>query len=352
MTRVSSLSRPNGPPAVTAVLLTYNCEAYVAEAVSSVLAQRTDHPLEIVVSDDASTDATLEIVEAELEHYAGPHRVVLNRRATNAGNKSAHLNDVFPLCSGEILVSFDGDDVAEPRRTRTLLERFVRNPRAFAAYSQVSLIDGAGRPRGRGNVPHPPSGADVPAWFAGIDAYAAGGTLAVRRAVIERFGPVPPDLNEDVVLPFRASLLGDVEFVAEPLVNVRRHAASLTADWQRFASIEDYGVRMRRGLEHARRTARSRLADIDMAARFAPERATELARLEAAVQRSLLHAEMTEPLLSPSFATRLQALARLTREGAYRHEWLSHAGLALAPRWYLGYKRYRLGVRRAVGEHR
>jgi glycosyltransferase involved in cell wall biosynthesis len=335
-------------PSVTAVLLSYNCEAFIGEAVRSALEQDCEEPLEIVISDDASTDRTYAAIEAEIGRDHGPHRVLLNRRVTNSGSKAAHLNDVFPLCSGEIVVSFDGDDVSEPFRVRALVERFERHPDAFAVYSQFSLIDRVGRPYGNGNVPHPPAGADVAEWFARIDAYAAGGTLAVRRAVTERFGPLPDDVNEDVVLPFRASLLGGVEFVPEPLVRVRRHADSLTADWQRFASIEQYRARMRRGIERGRHALRSRFADLAAAAMLVPARLEDVPRLEAAVRSSMRHAEMTEPLLHPSFAVRLRALARLTTTGAYRSEWVAHASLALAPDWYLRYKRHRVS-RSAAG---
>lgn len=333
-------------PSVSAILLTYNCEAFVAEALRSALGQDYDPPMEILVSDDASTDDTVRLVRSELAGYDGPHRVTVQRRSANSGSKSAHLNDIFRSASGEILVSFDGDDISEPSRVRKIAERFRDDPDVQAVYSSFSVIDNLGRSRGAGTVPHPPSRRNTRAWFAQVDAYAAGTTLAVRREVVEKFPPLDPEIHEDIVLPFRASLLGEVEYIPEPLVRARRHAASLTADLEQFASLKDYRGRMRLGIERARRNVRSRLSDLRTAEALMPDRAEELRALERIVHDSLAAAEMTEPLVSPSVVARLSALLRLLRAGAYREDFFQHACLTLIPETFLRYKRRTLGVKR------
>ena len=80
------MAEMNGPKkyAVSLVLITYNQEAYVGEALAAVLAQDCE-PMEIVVSDDHSTDATWEKITASLANYDGPHRIVLNRNRQNLG---------------------------------------------------------------------------------------------------------------------------------------------------------------------------------------------------------------------------------------------------------------------------
>ena len=331
-------------PAVTAVLLSYDCEAYVGAALDGVLAQDYAGPLEIVVSDDASRDASFEIVQARAGQYRGPHRLVLKRRQFNSGSKSAHLNDVLPGCSGELLVSFDGDDVSMPTRVSRIVDRFVSNPAAQAVYSSFSLVTDGIRPARPARVPHPPPATDAAAWFARIDAYAAGATLAVRRTVVDAFGALDPSLNEDVQLPFRAGLLGDVEFIDEPLVHVNRRSGSFTADWQRYGSLDAYRDRMRAGLDTAARARRSRLADIETAARRQPQLHECWNRLRELVERSMDDAELTRSLASDRFRERLRGLVAVVRAGAYRGELYQHAFLALAPQLYLAYRRRRLGL--------
>ena len=134
-------------PFVSAVLLSYNCAEFIAEAVRSVLKQDCE-PMEVVISDDASEDETVAILERELNSYHGPHRIDIRRRINNSGSKSAHLNDVLRRVSGEIIVSFDGDDISEISRVRSIVKVFRRNPTVQAVYSAYSLIDEAGGPLG------------------------------------------------------------------------------------------------------------------------------------------------------------------------------------------------------------
>lgn len=341
---------PHGPtrtvPLVSAVLLSYNCESLVADAIRGILRQDYAGPMEIVASDDASTDGTFAVLEAELTNAGANHKVHLLRRVSNSGSKSAHLNDVFPRTAGDILISFDADDVAEPSRVSRIVDAFATSPSVQAVYSNFSQMDPAGRPLGRGFVPHPAGNSADSRWFARVDAYAAGATLAVRWAVIKQFGPLAPDINEDIVLPFRASLLGQCVYLDEPLVRVRRHAASLTADHDRFASIAAYRSRMLLGIDRARRNLQSRLADLQRAEALMPERFEDFAELRRIAEESVSHAEMTAGLLAPALTARVSALWRLVRSGAYPDETLQHAALALAPQAYLAYKRRSLGVRR------
>lgn len=332
-------------PLVSAVLLSYNCESLIADAVRGMLRQDYAGPMEIVASDDASTDGTFAILEAELAKAGGNRQVHLLRRRSNSGSKSAHLNDVLPRTAGEILISFDADDIAEPSRVNRIVDTFAASPSIHAVYSSFSQMDPAGRPLGRGFVPHPASNSYSSRWFARVDAYAAGATLAVRRPVMEQFGPLPPDINEDIVLPFRASLLGECVYLDEPLVRVRRHAASLTADHDRLASLAAYRTRMLLGIDRARRNLQSRLADMQRADELIPARCANLAELRCIAEESMRHAELTAGLVASEMSTRLSTLWRLLRSRAYPDDTLQHAALALAPQAYLAYKRRSLTER-------
>lgn len=336
-------------PAVSAILLSHNCAGFIAEALQSVLGQDGE-PMEVIVSDDASEDQTFEVLQRELETYTGPHNVILRRRETNSGSKSAHLNDVFPFASGRILVSFDGDDIAEPRRVRAILDAFRQDPRTSAVYSGYALMDEDGRPQGRGRVLHPPPGVEASRWFARVDAFASGATLAVRRDVVEAFGPLDPRIHEDVVLPFRASLLGEVRYIDEDLVRVRRWRGSLTADSERFTSIERYRARMLRGIAQARRQLDSRLEDLRQAEQLGLRPGTALAELARIAHDSMANAEATAGLVSAAFFERLRCLTRLMRSGAYRQEFLQNGALVFAPDLYLRYKRRKIGTGERVRE--
>jgi glycosyltransferase involved in cell wall biosynthesis len=330
-------------PAVSAILLSYNCQDFIAEAVQSVLAQDCE-PMEVLISDDASSDRTFEILESKVASYDGPHEVSLRRRSKTSGSKSAHLNDAFERVSGEIIVSFDDDDISDSTRVRRIVGAFEEDRAVQAVFSSFSLINASGRSLGRGKVPHPPPGMRASTWFAKVDAYAAGTTLSVRRPVIERFGPLDPDIHEDVLLPFRASLLGEVRYIDEELVQARRRSGSLTANMYRFESIENYRTGMQRGIEQARKQLDSRIADLEHAVELMPERRDEFAELERLAHASMAQAEVTAALVDPSLFVRMRALLKLIRSGAYREELPQNLCLTFVPELYLRYKRRALGI--------
>jgi len=330
---------------VTCILLSYNCQDFVEEAFRSLLTQDFAEPMDVIASDDASSDATFEVMQEVVRSYSGPHIVRLLRQPVNTGTKSAHLNAVCPLAHGDIIVSFDADDVFEPKRVRRIVEEFRRNPDVAAVYSQLVTMDEAGKPLGSGRVPRRPDGMTASRWYAKVDSYASGGTLAFRRDVVTSFPPLNPDIYEDVVLPFRASLLGDVAFIDEPLIRARRHAGSLTAHFSQFESLSSYRERMHRGLEKVRKQLASRLEDIDVARRIAPDRESDWQELEHIARSSMADAEMSLGLFSARPTTRWFTLARLVASGKYRRDLPQNLAIALVPETYLRYKRRRLASR-------
>jgi glycosyltransferase involved in cell wall biosynthesis len=327
-------------PAVSAILLSHNCSEVIAAALHSVLGQDCA-PMEVIVSDDASGDATYTILQREIAAYQGPHNVTLRRRETNSGSKSAHLNDVFPLASGRFLVSFDGDDIAEPDRVRRILEAFRHNPHVSAVFSDYSYMDGMGRAGRRRRVSHPPPGTDTRHWFARVDAYAPGATLAVRRDVVETFGPLDPAIHEDTVLPFRASLLGDVHYIDEALVRVRRWEGSLTSDPERFRSLDQLRSWLLLGITQARVQMESRFEDLRNAQELGLVQPQDLEALRGTIAGSMAEADASACLASPSLFARLRCLARLTWSSDHRQDFPQNTFLTLAPGLYLKYKQRR-----------
>jgi cellulose synthase/poly-beta-1,6-N-acetylglucosamine synthase-like glycosyltransferase len=143
---------PYAAPSVSVILLCYDSEAFVRHAIESAFAQDYPGPMEILISDDASRDGTFELANEVVSGYTGPHTVRVLRRDANSGSKSAHLNHVFLEASGEILISFDDDDISRPDRVRKIVAEFAKED-VQAVYSSFSLIDEDGSPRGAGYRP-------------------------------------------------------------------------------------------------------------------------------------------------------------------------------------------------------
>lgn len=100
---------------VTVLVPAYNERECIANTVRSLM--ESDHPIEVIVIDDGSTDGTADIVE---EMWLPNVRVV---RQVNGG-KPAALNNGIAHASHDIVVMMDGDTVFEPSTVRELVQPF------------------------------------------------------------------------------------------------------------------------------------------------------------------------------------------------------------------------------------
>jgi glycosyltransferase involved in cell wall biosynthesis len=119
----------------------YNGARYLAEALDSIVSQ-TYRDLEIVIGDNASTDATEEICR---DYASRDPRIVYRRHPRNLG-ASANYNFVFDRSSGELFKWAAHDDVLGPRLVELCVDAFDREgPELVVAHTRTRLIDEAGR---------------------------------------------------------------------------------------------------------------------------------------------------------------------------------------------------------------
>ena len=133
------MSEPQQRPLMTFALFAYNQETFIREAVEGAFAQ-TYEPLEIILSDDCSTDRTFEIMQEMALAYRGNHDVVLNRAPRNKGLLS-HIIDTCKQARGEIIVVAAGDDISYPQRVHTLVQEFEGDSSTYCVSSGFDLMD-------------------------------------------------------------------------------------------------------------------------------------------------------------------------------------------------------------------
>jgi glycosyltransferase involved in cell wall biosynthesis len=92
---------------VTVLIVTFNHADYIAAAIESVLCQKTSFSVEIIVSEDASTDGTREIVEKIAENKAGQIRLMLSEQNLRSNEVVARG---IRTASGQYIALLDGDD--------------------------------------------------------------------------------------------------------------------------------------------------------------------------------------------------------------------------------------------------
>lgn len=209
-------------PLISYVVTTYNIEQYVEESVRCAFSQ-TYSQLEIVLSDDCSTDHTFDIMQKMAKEYKGPHKIILNRNESNLGI-TKHMNKVYmELATGEIIVAAHGDDISKPERAELSYEYLKKNPQCTAVSFGIDAIDE------KGNV--------LKAHSASVDSistynFEGGGNIpapsrAFYKRVMTTFGALNDDCpTEDELISFRALLLGTNAFLPEHMVLYRKHSGS------------------------------------------------------------------------------------------------------------------------------
>lgn len=310
------------PSDVSVIMCTYNGERFVEQQLRSILDQ-TQPPAEIVVSDDGSTDRTLDIVESIAATADVPVR--LCRNSDRLGFADNFLSACDQAACPYIAFS-DQDDVWNPRKLE-LGRRSLRDEGAVLCVHPVELIDCNGavvgdshRETGPARV-MPPLVADPLGNFYGF-------TMMFDRSLLERIprgkrglDPYTPDvvLSHDRWVYFLATTFGRTVVLADDLAGYRQHDCQLYGGPEERTPAQRIASKLATGQSQAQYLAR--LAGHRAALLESLEPADEgLARTGAARWRALeshfldrarLHDDMPPP-------RRFRALLDAARRGTYR----------------------------------
>lgn len=218
---------PGAPPKPLASVLLIACnqQATVRSALDALLAQ-TWQPLEIIASDDASTDGTFEVMQQAVAAYRGPHAVRLNRNPVNLGI-GAHLSHLVGLSRGAMLFVAAGDDVSLPQRCERVMQAWLaQGMRADLIATALTDVDDEGRAHGTIQPSDLATYRDAADWLA-RPPFVVGAAQAWTRRLFDRFGPLPKGVvGEDLIMVFRAIGTGGAFTLIEPLVQYRRGGVS------------------------------------------------------------------------------------------------------------------------------
>lgn len=123
-------------PLVSIGIPAFNAERYIAESVRSVLDQSWPN-LEVVISDNGSTDRTVEIIHALAE---SDHRIRLISQEENKG-AAWNYNEVCRQSRGEFFRWLAADDRLTSDAIKYCVEQFKNTPEAVLCFPQTYLID-------------------------------------------------------------------------------------------------------------------------------------------------------------------------------------------------------------------
>ena len=216
-------------PLVSLVIAFYNQENFVEDAVKGALSQTYDN-LEIILSDDNSTDGTFEEIKKWTRDYNGKHKITINRNHHNLG-LVPHVNKIlFELSHGEYIFISGGDDISLSNRVEEGVKYFVNDNSISAITSSLIYIDGNGNEFKRMYLDKDIRYNIKNKNYLSSKSFMCGqGMLALKREVLDVFGPLNNDCQtEDSCLRFRALLVGDVVASSQYGVKYRVHGKNIS----------------------------------------------------------------------------------------------------------------------------
>ena len=221
-------------PAISVALCTRNGARFLPEQVRSICTQEPP-PRQIVLSDDGSTDGSVDVVRRTLAECGAAETIELtvfeNHRPLGV---TRNFEQAVRACTHELIALSDHDDIWHAGRLARMAAQFEARPGLLLLHTDARLVDAQGRPMGS-TLFH---ALEVqPAELAAIAGGRAfdvllrrnlvtGATTMFRRSLLDAALPFPAEWLHDEWLGAIAAALGAMDVLPEPLIDYRQHASN------------------------------------------------------------------------------------------------------------------------------
>jgi len=266
-------------PLISIVLLCFNHEKFVAQALDGVLRQ-TYSPLDIVIVDDNSSDATANIIAATLAEHPDRSDVRFIHNPRNMQWRAA-MDVGLQTVRGAFIVISCGDDIMLPEMVAEMAAIW-RSEKVSLVTANAYHIDEQSNSLGRTHRDGNAVADDSFETLArdGANACCFGAAMGFERNLYETFGLPPSHLGAfDIMLPYYAYLLKGARFLRKPLLKYRVHAQNSS-----LSLIAEKSPGLEHELRAKERTFAGHLAhsvlmqeELDRLSATMPERFAELA---------------------------------------------------------------------------
>jgi len=227
------MSQNKSRPLITFALTAYNQEMYIKQAIEGAFSQ-TYSPLEIILSDDCSSDNSFDIMKKLAGTYEGPHIIILNRNENNLGI-AGHWNKILDLANGKYVVFADGDDISLQDRALKSWEILEKNPDCtYLNFSTINFTDeyqiGEMKKKGDYSLRK----------FSLFDLFKdskfpIGGATTIVKSIFQLFGHLLNDTpTQDSTIQLRYLLKGPILKSTEPGIFYRIHGNNFSASDNKY----------------------------------------------------------------------------------------------------------------------
>lgn len=208
-------------PLVSVLMPAYNAEKYIAEAIESILSQ-TFTDFELIISDDASTDATWNIIQKYKEK---DKRIIINKNKENL-YIAENRNLLVKLAKGKYIAWQDADDISLPNRIKNQYELMEKDSSLGIVGGYLQFFDDYGVKSIRKYK------TDDSSLRSNIFKYSpvAQPTAMIRKECFDKVGLYNPEYPpaEDIDMSFRIGALYKFANLPEITLKYREHHSSAT----------------------------------------------------------------------------------------------------------------------------
>ena len=209
------------PVKISIAMASFNGERYIKEQLDSFSIQ-TRLPDELIVSDDCSSDSTLEIVKEFARNAPFDVKIIANDR--NVGYVE-NFSNALDLCSGDIVFLSDQDDCWLPNKLSKVESYLAIHPEILLVAHDIEFCKSDLSPIGQTKLER------MRGVFNLEISYVVGMTTAIRGDFLRYCLPIPKSnsITHDKWLHLCANALGKKEILDEVLALHRRHGGNVTS---------------------------------------------------------------------------------------------------------------------------
>jgi glycosyltransferase involved in cell wall biosynthesis len=221
-------------PIVSVVMITYNHEKYIAEAMNGVFMQKCDFDIEFIIANDKSKDHTNQAINEIIDQTAIPDHIKL-RYYNHPNNKGMMKNFIWSLqqAKGEYIALCEGDDYwTDPLKLQKQLDFLEGNEEYSFCFTRAKMLN-----KGKLNLHPIPFNKTV---FLGEDLlktynFICTATVVFKAEVIKSNINIEKYPFGDLALHLKASKEGKINCLQDVTAIYRIHQSGL---WSRQTVIK------------------------------------------------------------------------------------------------------------------
>ena len=206
-------------PLISIVLCCYNGKQFIKQQMDSLLDQ-TYPNIEIIISDDASADGTVQI----LEEFRSEQRIQLFFHPANLGS-SRNFEFAVGKTHGDFIAFSDQDDIWLPSKVEKLYSAIGDS---YLVYCDSELVTESGDKLNK-------KMSDLKRMYAGSETAGFilfnvvwGHAVMIRRALLQFILPIPPGIPHDIWIAFKAATITGIKYLDMLLTLYRQHESTAT----------------------------------------------------------------------------------------------------------------------------